>query len=219
VAQDLSSEGHVVRAGLGAEVRSLDNKTAESFGLLNAEGALLAGINKGSAAEKAGLLANDVVVEFNGERVTNSTDLVARLYTKTPGDSVKMGVLRKGKRIEVTAVLQALADASSGPMISGGGAGDSSVLGFSFRDLTDDERAQAGGNVPQGPVVDKLDPKGPAARAGLQPGDLVVKVGDQAIPNTETLTKVLKDSNLKKGVRMFIWRNGVTLYGFLQSAE
>jgi serine protease Do len=95
--------------------------------------------------------------------------------------------------------------------------GVSKGLGLNYQDPKSGLKSRMDPSSPRGPVVTEVDPEGPAARAGIQPGDIVLKVADQAIPNAATLGKVLSSANLRRGVRVFVWRDGVTLYGFLQS--
>jgi serine protease Do len=98
VAADLALQGRVARAGLGANVQPLDEKMAKSFGLADAQGALINNVGAGSAAEKAGLRPGDVIVGMDGEDVTGPSDLIAKLYTKSPGDRVRLRLMRdKGR--------------------------------------------------------------------------------------------------------------------------
>ncbi len=221
VAQDLSSEGHVIRAGLGAVVQPLDAKLAESFGMMNSEGALLSSVNKGSAAEKAGLKSGDIVLEFNGERIVSASDLVAKLYAKAPGDVVRLSILRDKQKSDIEVVLQALSETDPGAANDKGSSpkGVSKGLGFHYHDPTQDLKSRMNPSSPRGPVVTSVEPDGPAAKAGVQEGDIILKVGDQSTPDAATLGKALAAANLRRGVRMFVWRNGVTLYGFLQSVR
>ena len=225
-AEDLINQGKVIRAGLGAVVQSLTAKMAKSFGLSSTQGALLSNINSGSAAEKAGLKPGDIVLEVNGDQVNDAGDLVAKLYTFKPGDTIKLTILRDGLRSQVPVILQTLdeKDLKMGEKPSdqeeeGQGPNENSSLGLSYQDQTPDIKSQIPEGAPKGPVVTQVDPQGPAAAAALQPGDIILKVGGTEVYSANQLAVLLKKADLKNGVRLFVWRDGVTLYTFLQSGD
>jgi serine protease Do len=225
-AEDLVNNGKIIRAGLGAIVQSLDPKMAKSFGLASPEGALISNINPGSAAEKAGLKPGDIILSMDGIKVHDSADLVARLYTFQPGQTVQMTILRGGVQSTLPVTLQKLdeaflnkpkdgQDGGNGPS----GQGENDNLGLTYQDQTPEIKSQLPANAPKGPVVTQVDPQSPAAQAGLQPGDIILRVGDTLIVSANQLTVVLKRSDLKTGARLFVWRDGVTLYSFLQTGD
>ena len=229
-AEDLVNEGKVVRAGLGAIVQGLTPDMAKSFGLSGTEGALISGVSPGSAAEKAGLKAGDIVLSINGEKVINSEDLVAKLYTHTAGETVQLTILRNGEKSDVPVTLQELKESSlpnkpgpsEGPGGENGGENGSSAsdsLGLAFQDQTADIKSQLPAGAPKGPVVTQVAPQSPAAAAGLQPGDVILKAGSTAIYSANQLSVVLKKSNLKNGVRLYLWRDGTNLFAFLQNGD
>ncbi len=226
-AEDLVNEGKVVRAGLGAIVQGLTPKMAQSFGLDTTEGALLAGVNPGSAAEKAGLKAGDIVLAIDAEKVTGAGDLVAKLYTHEPGDTVNLTILRNGAQSTLPVTLQKLDEAAMKPNSpseedeenGGGMLGQSDSLGLAYQDQTEDIKSQLPAKAPKGPVVTNVIQQSPAAQAGLQPGDIILKVGNTAIYSANQLTVVLKKSDLKTGVRIYLWRDGSTSFTILQTGD
>ncbi|HTC21454.1 MAG TPA: PDZ domain-containing protein, partial [bacterium] len=218
------------RAGLGAIVQGLTPKMAQSFGLDSTEGALLAGINPGSAAEKAGLKAGDIVLAIDGEKVTGAGDLVAKLYTHQPGDTVNLTILRNDNQSTMPVVLQTLdekalnaANPSQGEDENGGAGGgtlgQNDSLGLAYQDQTADIQSQLPAGAPKGPVVTNVIQQSPAAQAGLQPGDIILKVGNSVIVSANQLSVVLKKSDLKAGVRIYLWRDGTNLFTFLQTGD
>lgn len=226
-AEDLVNEGKVVRAGLGAIVQGLTPPMAKSFGLDTTEGALLAGVNPGSAAEKAGLKAGDIVLAIDAEKITGAGDLVAKLYTHQPGDTVNVTILRNGTQSTLPVTLQKLDETamkpnspSEGNDENGGGTlGQNDSLGLAYQDQTDDIKSQLPAGAPKGPVVTNVIQQSPAAQAGLQPGDIILKVGNTAIYSANQLAVVLKKSDLKDGVRIYLWRDGGTSFTILQTGD
>ena len=227
-AEDLVNSGKIIRAGLGCIVQGLSPQMAKSFGLSSTEGALLAQINPDGAAQKAGLKAGDIVLAVNGEKITSSGDLVAKLYTHSPGETVELTILRNGKQSTLPVTLQELKDAGTKPEApsdqDNGGTGQpgqaqNENLGLSFQDQTPDITSQLPAGAPKGPVVTNVLRQSPAAAAGIQPGDVVLKVGNTAIVSAKQLGVVLKKSDLKNGVRLYLWRDGTNLFAFLQSGD
>lgn len=226
-AEDLINNGKIVRAGLGAVVQTLSPAMAKSFGLASDQGALLSDINPGSAAQKAGLKSGDVVLALNGTPVTDSANLVSQLYTFHPGDIVTLTVQRNGMRHEVPVTLQTLDEAALDKKDNGGddnsgglsGQGQSESLGLAYQDQTPDIRSQLPPNAPKGPVITDVGQQSPAAQSGLQVGDVILKLGNRQIVSANQLTELLKKSDLKNGVRLFVWRDGETLYTILQSGD
>jgi serine protease Do len=227
-AEDLVNHGKIMRAGLGCIVQALTPQMAKSFGLTNTEGALLSEINPGSAADKAGLKAGDIVLAVNGEKVVNSGDLVGKLYTHNPGETVEVTILRNGQQSTLPVTLEELKESAAAPAESNGGdnggtaapgQGENDNLGLAFQDPTPDITSQLPEGAPKGPVVTSVIQQSPAAAAGIQPGDVILKVGTTAIVSAKQLAVVLKKSNLKNGVRLYLWRNGTNLFAFLQSGD
>jgi S1-C subfamily serine protease len=105
VQQQVVATGKVQHARLGVAVQEVNQALADSFNLDKPEGALIAGVEKGSPADKAGLKAGDVVRSVNGQPVVASGDLPAALGMANPGDKVQLEVLRQGKKVDVTATL------------------------------------------------------------------------------------------------------------------
>ena len=92
-------------------------------------------------------------------------------------------------------------------------------MGLSFQDQTPEIQQQLPKGAPKGPVVTGIDQDSPAAASGLQPGDVILKVGNTTVVSANQLLAVLKKADLKSGVRLFVWRNNLTLYSFLQDAD
>ena len=224
-AEDLVNYGKVTHAGIGAVVQSLSSPIAKSFGLSTTEGALISSVKPDGAAQKAGLKSGDIVLSVDGDKVTDSGDLVSKLFTHKPGDKVVLTILRSGEQMKVPVTLQKLneRDLRLGEEPNGKDSkeslGENQDLGLTFQDQTPDLKGQLDKNAPKGPVVTGVDQEGPAAAAGLKEGDIILKVGKINIVSANQLSVVLKKSDLNNGVRLFVWRDGVTLYLFLQKGN
>ncbi len=181
VKNQVVATGRVAHARLGVSVQELNQALAESFGLKRAEGALVSSVQPGSAAERAGLQPGDVIVKYDGRPVGAAGELSAQVGQAAPGDKAKLEILRKGERRELTATLGA-AQAEPAAKAAAEGQGKGRV-GLSVRPLTPEERKEA--NVAGGLLVE--DVGGPAARAGMQPGDIVLMAGGRPVRSVDDL--------------------------------
>ena len=188
VKDQIVATGKVQHARLGVSVQELNQALAESFGLAQVRGALVASVQPGSAAERAGLQAGDVIVGFGGRPVAGAGELSAMVGESKPGDRAVLEILRKGEKRELSATLGAAAVGRLEP--AGSGAQDKGRLGLAVRPLTPEERKEA--NVSGGLLVE--DAGGPAARAGVQPGDIVLMAGGKAVRSIEDLRTAARGS-------------------------
>jgi serine protease Do len=179
VCDQLIASGSVTRGYLGILIQPLTEELAKSFGLDNQEGVLIGDVTDGSPADKAGLQAGDVIVQFDGKdvaQVGTFRNLVA--YTD-PGSDVSVTVLRDGKRERITVEIGKL-DSADEPAMAGE-SGPLPELGLSVQPLTDDVAQQLGYDAESGVVVTGVQPGSQAAEAGLKPGTLIKEVNRQPV--------------------------------------
>jgi serine protease Do len=183
--------GKVEHARLGVSVQEVNQSLADSFGLDRPAGALVANVEKGSPAEKAGLQTGDVIRSINGQQIIASGDLSAAVSAATPGQQAKLQVWRQGKPVDVTATLAgsgdkvAKADPQSSDKAEGG------KLGLAVRPLQPQERKQAG--IATGGLVVE-DVAGPAAAAGVEAGDVILSVNGTPVTDVEQMRSIVAKS-------------------------
>ncbi len=189
VKDQLQKYGKVSRGRLGVAIQGLDAELAQNFGLDKPVGALVASVENGSPAEKAGLAPGDVVLGVNGQKVDNSADLPRIIGEQKPGSVVRLSIWRdrKARDINVTLGEQAGEKLAATGGAERKGESASGKLGLTGRALTGQEAARLG--VPGGVVVEGLS--GPAAKSGLQPGDVIIGVNNQPITGIEQFRKLL----------------------------
>ncbi|MCM5571404.1 Do family serine endopeptidase [Burkholderiaceae bacterium FT117] len=183
VRDQVLATGTVRHARLGVTVQELNQDLADSFGLDAPKGALIASVLPGSAADKAGLKAGDIVLSMNGKAIEHSTELSALVGMASPGEQVSIEYLRGGARKLVSAVLgesPANLAAADAP-----GAGDSgeAKLGVAVRPLAPEERQAT--QLRAGLVVE--DVSGAAEQAGIEPGDVILAVNGKPVETVEQL--------------------------------
>jgi serine protease Do len=187
VSNQLETTGHVSRGKLGVVIQNVNQGLADSFGLPQPEGALVSAVEKGGAAAQAGIQQGDVILKLNG-KVTSATELPAEIAQLSPGATVNLEVWRDHATRNVSVKLAAMEDKRSASNHAQPGAGGK--LGLAVRPLTSEEKAQA--NTQNGVLVEKA--AGPAAAAGLQPGDVVLSANGATIASVDDLRNAVEKS-------------------------
>jgi serine protease Do len=198
IKDQIVSKGRVEHARLGVAVQEVNQTLADSFGLDRPEGALVANVEKGSAAERAGLKPGDVVRAANGKAIVASGDLPAIVGMAQPGERLTMDVWRQGKKLQLTAELTRSTDKTTAAAAIQNEQGGR--LGLALRPLEPQEQQQAG--VRAGVVVE--DVAGPAEAAGVEAGDIVLAVNGTTVTTVEQVRAAVEKS--QKSVALLIQR-------------
>jgi serine protease Do len=200
--------GHASHARLGVTIQDLNQGLAESFGLSRPDGALVSGVDPDSPASAAGLKPGDVVTQVDGVPVERGGDLSNRIGMNTPGAKVTLKVWRE-RAVRDVVVELGKAEPENLAQASGADAGHGQ-LGLTLRPLTREERSA--GAMDHGLVVE--DVAGPAARAGMQPGDVVLGINGQPANSVEQVRDALRKH--PKSVALLIERDGQKIFVPLQ---
>jgi len=204
VSQQLETHGHVTRAKLGVVIQQVDQGLADSFGLPQPEGALVSSVEKGGAAEQAGIQPGDVILKLNGQPVNSSNELPATIAALQPGSTVKLEIWRQHGTREVNVKLGEMQDkrtASNTDQSHSGG-----KLGLAVRPLTSEEQHQA--NTHGGLLVEQA--QGPAADAGLQQGDIVLAANGTRVSSVADLRSAIEKS--KSHIALLVQRGDTQLF-------
>lgn len=210
IASQLKSTGKITRGWLGIAIQEITKDLAESFGMKNANGALVAGVEKNSPADRGGLEAGDVIVKFDNKPIVTSSDLPRVVGATKPGKIAPVEVLRKGttKMLNVgvgempsdpTEVAQAVKP-SSKPEVN--------RIGLTLRELTPQQKKKLNGKE----ALLVVDAQGPVAQAGVRRGDLVLGLNNTEVQNIEQFNKLLASFAAGKTVAILILRGESTLY-------
>lgn len=191
----LEKNGRIKRGYLGVGLGDLNEEAAESLGLKEASGAVVMQVEKGSPAARAGLKPYDIITEYNGKKIANSTELRDAVGDTTIGGTAKVKLIREGKKkdLEVTLNERPEDRRNKRPTKKYFGQKAPMDLGFMVADATDTIKKDF--ELPEEvdkPVVIDTTPGSPAARAGLQPGDVILDVNRKEVENTTDLLKQLK---------------------------
>lgn len=220
IMEQLLKDGKVRRGRLGVNIQSITDDTAKAIGLPDTSGALVSNVQPGSAADKAGVKRNDVIRAINGEKVEDSNTLRNKVAGTLPGTEVKLSILRDGKEIEVSVILDELdPNASAGTTSPGGGTekrpgaeGQSDKLGLSLEPLTPAAAKrlgieESGGGV----VVTRVDPDGPAAESGLSEGDVILEINRNVVKNVADVNSAV-ESAAGRPLLLLVSSRGQTIF-------
>jgi serine protease Do len=206
VIDQLIKFGETRRGWLGVRIQNVTDDLAESLGLDKAHGALVADVTATSPAEKAGLKAGDVVVSIDGREMKDSRALSKAVGQLAPDTTVKVGVLRKGKPMDIEVTLgrletgEKLVKADDEKKVAEAtGAAEIEVLGLKVEELTDELRANF--KVPEkveGVIISEVAADGAGADKQLRPGDVIAEVGDVKASSPAELSKAV-DAAVKAG--------------------
>ena len=219
--QQLKTTGKVTRGQLGVQIQNLTRDAAGALGLPDANGALVARVEPGSAAERAGVQRQDVIRGVNGRAILESSDLPPIIGAMAPGTRVTLEVLRDGRPRTLTATLskldeaaEVLADEAPAPAA----AAQANPLGIVGEDLDAAKRRQLGLEPGEGVLVARVE--GLAAReAGLRPGDVILAIGRTDVASASALNGQLRAAGTGKPVMLLVRRGGGTQYITVNPAE
>ncbi|HEX7341649.1 MAG TPA: Do family serine endopeptidase [Rhodanobacteraceae bacterium] len=213
--RQLKTKGYVSRGMLGVQIQQVDAQQAKGLGLPSASGAIIKKVVPGSPAAKAGLQVSDVIQGFNGKPVLSAADLPPMVASTMPGTDVTLTVFHQGKRENVKVKLGAQprnADSYSSISPTWKASLGSKALGFSVENITPDQRAALKIKSGQGVVINNVQGQ-QAMQAGLQPGDVILMVGQYKVGSVsefDRLTKYIKPGDTV----MLLVRDGQGNSGF-----
>jgi Do/DeqQ family serine protease len=219
VMEQLLKDGKVRRGRLGVSIQNVTDELAKSLDLEQRSGVIVSGVSQGSAAEKAGVKRNDLIIAINGEKIEDSNVLRNKVAGSTPGTEIKLTVVRDGQQIDLTATLDEFKGEETqnrrgdddnedgpGPQNQGG------KLGLSLEPVTPQTAKQLGlDNANEGVVVTEVDESGPAAEAGISRGDVIVEINRKAVNSAADVRSALEGVS-GKPILLLVNRRGQTSY-------
>lgn len=201
VISQLSEKGSVTRGWLGVTIQPVTEEIAENLGLESTDGALVSDVSPLSPAEKGGLKRGDVIVEFNATPVKESRDLSRLVGMAVPETSSELGIVRDGKRRNISVVLGEMPgeDSVASPPP------DESEM--KIQDITPSIAARFGLENKTGVVITSVRNGGSAWEAGFRPGDVILEIDRKPVGSEEDYRKIV--SKAKKGKRLlFLVKKG-----------
>ncbi|MBR7915259.1 DegQ family serine endoprotease [Burkholderia vietnamiensis] len=212
VADQLKATGKVTRGRIAVAIGEVTKDVADSIGLPKAEGALVSSVEPGGPADKAGIQPGDIILKFNGRSVDAASDLPRMVGDTKPGAKATVTVWRKGQArelpitiaetpAETTAKAEQRKSAPQKPR-------QANSLGLTVSDIPAEQMKSL--KLKNGVQIDGVD--GPAARAGLQRGDIVLRVGDTDITSAKQFADVTAQLDSQKAVAVLVRRGDNTQF-------
>jgi serine protease Do len=216
VVADLQKDGHVTRGYLGVAAQSVTPAMAKALKLAptaHASGALVASVEPNSPAAKAGLQPGDVILAVDGRKVDSPRDLAVDMAAERPGSEARLEIMRDGSQQTVAVAVATLSNdriASAGDEDQG----QNQSIGVALAPLSPEMRSQL--DLPartHGAVVADVTQDSPAAKAGIQQGDVIVGVGSRAVSDPDQAASAIHAAiHGGHAVALRILRDGQTMF-------
>jgi serine protease Do len=208
VMDSLLNKGKVVRGWLGVSIQPITPELSKQFGTKDEKGALIGDVVENSPAEKAGIRAGDIIVEFEGKEVVDPSGLRNSVAVSSPGKDVTLKILRDGKPVTITATIAEQPDMMQKAM----GTVDNQLKGIHVQNLTPELRKKM--ELPvrvAGVVVADIDEDSPAEGI-LARGDIIMQINRRNIASLKDYEAVVSDIKASQGIMVLIYRNGSSIY-------
>ena len=210
-------KGNTISRGfLGVSIQDLSDALASQFKAHDTKGALVAQVNKGTPADKAGLKPGDVITKYQGKSVESTRDLRTEVAATAPDTKVDLTVTRDGKDQTVSVTVgkmpgEKLAMNSNGKENGNAESSGAGKFGMEVQPLTPDLAKQLGVDDKHGVVIANVEPGSPAEEANLRSGDVITEANRQTVNSVDELRNALaksKDTALllvhRKDASMFV---------------
>jgi len=210
IADALVQTGKVVRGWLGLSLQEMTAPLARNLNLKVLKGALVADVTKAGPAEKAGIRAGDVLISLDGVPLESANDFRNRIAASRPGKKVEIGLLRKGESMKVEAVVEAYKPSPGLVAVE-----LRNKLGAEVKEISLLEARRKRLDSREGVILARVDPQGPAGRAGLEPGDIIYQVNNQPIRGLKDYNYILEQVKSNEEVLLLVRDTRTGQVGYL----
>ncbi len=210
VVQQIKTSGKAAHGWLGVQIQDVTRQLAESFGMKKPQGALVSKIIPNSPAEKAGLQIGDIITEFNGQPIETSSDLPPMVGMTPINQDGKLTIIRQGNSEAINFKVGLLPDQEEKAPLRKVEAKPTNRLGISVADLSDEQR-ETMENVKYGVYVQNVE-SGVATDAGIQAGDIILRIQNNVVRNTTDFDNIVKKLPAGKSIAVLIQRRGSPVF-------
>jgi len=205
----LIAQGKVVRGWLGVGIQELTEELAAQFGVKPEDGVLVGNVMKDSPAERGGMKPGDIIQEFSGTKISGVHQLQREVAQSPVGSPVRLKVLREKQPVMLTIVLgEQPTDVAAASEPGSTPAQAAERFGLTVQDLTPELRNQLRLNTVDGVMVSSVDDAGPAARAGIRPGDVITEANREPVKSTRDFSRILGQMRRGQNLLLLVRRDG-----------
>jgi serine protease Do len=208
VMDSIIKHGKVIRGWLGVSIQNLTPELAKSLSMKETAGALVSGVEKDSPADKAGMKRGDLIIQFDGKKVEDSTGLRNMVAGAGPGTKAEIKIVRDQKEQTLTVTLGEFQEKKTAKKIDF----DNALKGVTVQDLTPSLRDRMG--IPEnvnGVIIANISEDSPAQET-LQIHDIIMEVNRRAITNIGDYEQTVSKIGEKDSVLLLIYREGASIY-------
>lgn len=210
VMNDLIEKGYVVRSWLGVYIQPVDDKTARALDLSNRDGALVSEIVPDSPADNAGMQIQDVIIEFDGKKITDPSHLKNVVSSTPPGKRSKLLIVRDGNRKTINITLEEL---EQDAQTFATAINTNMSLGIEVRNISSSlaERYEIDPES-TGVLVTDIDKKSNAYEAGIRTGDIITRVGTKRVTSSKIFRNLVEDLKEQDSLLLLVKRGERSSY-------
>lgn len=220
VMESLIKYGHVTRGYLGVMIQNVTPALAPEFNLKENTGALVSEVKPDGPAHQSGIRDGDVIVKFNGQKITDSRQLQLAVAATKPGSKVTVDIMRNGNPKTLQVTIKPLPGTDQLAQTSSQSSDDAGTLnGVIVSDL--DAQARQHYNIPghvKGALITQVNPASASAQAGLQPGDVIESINRHPVTDADQAVKLTEQSGSKHTL-VRVWNNGGSHFVVVNESE
>jgi serine protease Do len=217
VFSQLKEKGRVVRGYLGVYLQPMNDELAESVGLKETRGAFVSEVISGTAAEKAGIREEDVILKFDGQEIKDVPDLQIKVANTPIGKKVSIVVWREKKELLLPMVISEMP--SDEVLAKAAQQEEGLWRGMRVTTITPEIRERLNITDSEGVVVISVEPGSPAAEAGISAGILIKKIDGKDVKNLSTYRNLINSMPSEKNVRLLIKRGEQSMSVIIKSGK
>ncbi len=211
IAPQLKEKGHVTRGWLGVGIQKITPELAKSFGLKEEKGALVSQVVKGGPADNGGIETGDVIVEFDGKKVSDSNELPRMVASIPIGKAVSVKVLRAGSLVDREVKIGEMEEQKE----EVASVSTRKPLGMSVQNITPEIAKGLGLKSETGILVARVVPGSPAAKADIRSGDVIQQVNKKPVKDVEDFKQQIENAKDQETILLLIQRGESTLFAAL----
>lgn len=216
VIAQLKNKGRVVRGWLGVVVQKVTPELAESFGIKEGKGALVADVDKEGPAHKAGIESGDIILDFNGKAINEMEDLPILVAETEIGKAADIEVMRNGKKKTFSVTIGELKEKNDSQASL---QDEKKDLGITVKAITPEMAQRYGLSRKEGVIVSQIEPGSPGEEAGLRAGDIIQEINRAPIKTINDYTSAVKKNKAGENVLFLVKRGENSLWIVLKQEK